>query len=186
MSQQSRFIDHVRSLVLSSCELPPYSAFVKSLSDADRESLKGVFKSMESISDLDLIFDTDVDRFAQMYIDLAGKSQPRIIITDTTEEPKVKSEPKVKTKWSSTVDKFIETAEIDDEEVINALRGADVCECYKNKQHCYVVLACRCKLLAMWHDTNRSELRNWALVKANKKTLDSIKRVDYFNASKYL
>ena len=112
-----------------------------------------------------------------------------------TEEPRKqetpKSEPKkAKTRstgprnaWSTWVDKFIRDAGITDQAIIDALRSEEVAALYKGKQHCYVTLACRCKLLDLYRSTGNEACKAWAFVKSNKKTFTSIKTLNWFNVA---
>ena len=100
-------------------------------------------------------------------------------------EPKAKKARKASTRkhWSSVVDKFINMAGITDEATIAALRSEELAALYKGKQHCYVYIACRCKLLDLYRSTDNNDYMAWALVKSNKSTLASIKKVNWFNVA---
>lgn len=169
-----------------------------------------MLNNIEYVPESDLLFDPAVDKFAQAYIELAaGVSAPRVkpeaapkVETPRTEEaPKADQEPrkqeapksepkKAKTRstgprnaWSTWVDKFIRDAVITDQAIIDALRSEEVAALYKGKQHCYVTLACRCKLLDLYRSTGSEACKVWALIKSNKKTLSSIKTLNWFNVA---
>lgn len=98
--------------------------------------------------------------------------------TEQAEEPKTRKSSKAYYNW---VNRFASQVGIMDEAIIEALRGDDVKEYYAGKQHCYVVLACRSKLLDMYRQTGDETLKAYALARSNKKTLESLKKVNYFN-----
>ena len=98
--------------------------------------------------------------------------------TEQAEEPKTRKSSKAYYNW---VNRFASQVGITDEAIIEALRGDDVKEYYAGKQHCYVVLACRSKLLDMYRQTGDETLKAYALARSNKKTLESLKKVNYFN-----
>lgn len=93
-------------------------------------------------------------------------------------EPKTRKSSKAYYNW---VDRFASQVGIMDEAIIEALRGDDVKQYYAGKEHCYIVLACRCKLLDMYRQTGDETLKAYALARSNKKTLESLKKVNYFN-----
>lgn len=221
-----KFINHCKSLVLNPLnQCPTFLEFFNSLPGDNSELSQGtcieMLNRIEFAPDSDLLFDPEVDKFAQHFIDMAaGKAAPRAELETEEEataakaaaatqqasetpkkakkEPKTKAEPKTEAPkkepkarkarasskaWNSYVDHFIKDAGITDEAIIEALRGADVKAFYQGKQHCYVTLACRCKLLAMFRESGNEQFRTWAMVKSNKKTLASIKALNWFNVA---
>lgn len=202
-----KFLNHCKSLVLgSTSHCPTFLEFFNSLPGDNSEISQGtcidMLNSIEFVPESDLLFDPAVDKFAQHYIDLAaGISAPRV--EPEQEAPKAepepakqeapKSEPEPKAKktrkagtrkpWSSVVDKFINLAGITDEATIAALRSEEVAALYKGKQHCYVYIACRCKLLDLYRSTGNNDYMAWALAKSNKSTFASIKKVNWFNVA---
>ena len=114
-----------------------------------------------------------------------AEPEPEVKQSEPKAEPKAKKTRKASSRkpWSSVVDKFINLAGITDEATIAALRSEEVAALYKGKQHCYVYIACRCKLLDLYRSTGNNDYMAWALVKSNKSTLTSIKKVNWFNVA---
>ena len=233
-----KFLNHCKSLVLNPLnKCPTFLEFFNSLPGDNSEVSQGtcidMLNSIEFVPESDLLFDPEVDKFAQLFIDMAaGKNAPRAELESDEEaaaakeaaatqqasaakqeapkaEPKAeapkakkdkaqseepKAEPKAEPKkaktsrsvkgWSTWVDKFIDMAGIgeDEDTAIAALRSADLREYYAGKQHCYVTLACRCCLLNLFRATGEIKYKEWALCKANKKTIESIKAFNWCNA----
>lgn len=233
-----KFLNHCKSLVLNPLnKCPTFLEFFNSLPGDNSEVSQGtcidMLNSIEFVPESDLLFDPEVDKFAQLFINMAaGKDAPRAELESDeeaaaakeamatqqaseepkkakkeqaaepevkqeapkakkepkkaqSEEPKAKKARKASTRkpWSSVVDKFINLAGITDEATIAALRSEEVAALYKGKQHCYVYIACRCKLLDLYRSTGNNDYMAWALVKSNKSTLDSIKKVNWFNVA---
>ena len=197
-----KFLNHCKSLVLgSTSHCPTFLEFFNSLPGDNSEISQGtcidMLNSIEFVPESDLLFDPAVDKFAQAYIDLAaGVSAPRVkpeVAPEVEPEPAKQEAPKAEPKakkarkastrkhWSSVVDKFINMAGITDEATIAALHSEELAALYKGKQHCYVYIACRCKLLDLYRSTDNNDYMAWALVKSNKSTLASIKKVNWFN-----
>lgn len=224
-----KFLNHCKSLVLNPLtKCPTFLEFFNSLPGDNSEVSQGtcidMLNSIEFVPESDLLFDPVVDKFAQLFIDMAaGKDAPRaglesdeevaaakeaVATQQASEEPKAKKEPKkAKTQseepkaepkaepkkakttrsvkgWSTWVDKFIDMAGIGEGEdiAITALRSTNLREYYAGKQHCYVTLACRCCLLNLYRATGEIKYKEWALCKANKKTIESIKAFNWCNA----
>ena len=103
-----------------------------------------------------------------------------------TKAPKAKKAPKApkakkaKKGWSANVDRFISRVGITDARIIEALRGQDVRECYAGKEHCYVKIACRSKLIAMSVEESNHDLFRLAAVKANKSAFDGLVKNNFF------
>lgn len=220
-TSKRKFMNHCKSLIMGPVgHLPTFVEFYNTLPGTNEEISQGTFTEMlhniEDMPEFDLIFDPEVDKFAQRYINLAiGPEGPRVTANEYSDgsevpdpatfeapkkEPKAKKAKKAKTEapkaeapkkepkarksrkaWSNWVDRFASQVGIADEAILEALRGADVKEYYTGKEHCYVVLACRCKLLDMYRQTGDESLKTLALARANKKTLESLKNVNYFN-----
>lgn len=222
-----KFINHCKSLVLNPLnKCPTFLEFFNSLPGDNSEVSQGtcleMLNNIEFVPESDLLFDPEVDKFAQVFINMAAgkdapraelesdeeaaaaqqaseatkaKSEPEPEVKQPEQEPAKQEAPKAKAKpkakktrkastgksWSSVVDKFINLAGITDEATIAALRSEEVAALYKGKQHCYVYIACRCKLLDLYRSTGDNDYMAWALVKSNKSTLTSIKKVNWFN-----
>ena len=234
-----KFLNHCKSLVLNPLtKCPTFLEFFNSLPGDNSEVSQGtcidMLNRIEFTPDSDLLFDPEVDKFAQLFINMAaGKDAPRAELESDeeaaaakeavatqqavkepkkakaqseapkTEAPKAKKEPKAKAQseapkaepkkaktsrsvkgWSTWVDKFIDMAGIGEGEdaAITALRSTNLREYYAGKQHCYVTLACRCCLLNLYRATGEIKYKEWALCKANKKTIESIKAFNWCNA----
>ena len=223
-ASKRKFLNHCKSLILGPVEhLPTFVEFYNTLPGTNEEISQGTFTEMlnhiENMPEFDMILDPEVDKFAQLYINMAiGQEGPRVTPNEyndgsevpdpsTFEQPKTEAEPKTeapkkepkakkakteqakaepKTRKSSKayynwVDRFASQVGITDEAILEALRGDDVKEYYAGKEHCYIVLACRCKLLDMYRQTGDETLKAYALARSNKKTLESLKKVNYFN-----
>ena len=213
-----KFINHCKSLVLNPLnKCPTFLEFFNSLPGDNSEVSQGtcieMLNNIEFVPESDLLFDPEVDKFAQRFIDMAaGKDAPRVepefdeeatAAKEAAEEPKAEpkkaktqsEEPKAEPKkakttrsvkgWSTWVDKFIDMAGIGEDEAIAiaSLRSTDLREYYAGKQHCYVTLACRCCLLNLFRATGEIKYKEWALCKANKKTIESIKACNWCNAA---
>ena len=239
-ASKRKFMNHCKGLIMGPVDhLPTFVEFYNTLPGTNEEISQGTFTEMlnhiENMPDFDMILDPEVDKFAQLYINMAiGQEGPRVTPNEysdgsevpdpsTFEQPKTEAEPEAgpktkkakaqaeakakaqaeakkakkakkakteqaepKTRKSSKayynwVNRFASRVGIMDEAIIEALRGNDVKEYYEGKQHCYVVLACRCKLLDMYRQTGDETLKAYALARSNKKTLESLKKVNYFN-----
>lgn len=208
-----KFLNHCKTLVMGSDlnHCPTFLEFFNSLPGDNSEISQGtcidMLNSIEYVPESDLLFDPAVDKFAQHYVDMAAKkaaarvepeqeapkaepevkqSEPEPAKNEAPKaEPEAKKARKASTRkpWSSVVDKFINLAGITDEATIAALRSEEVAALYKGKQHCYVYIACRCKLLDLYRSTGNNDYMAWALVKSNKSTLASIKKVNWFNVA---
>lgn len=233
-ASKRKFLNHCKSLILGPVEhLPTFVEFYNTLPGTNEEISQGTFTEMlnhiENMPEFDMILDPEVDKFAQLYINMAiGQEGPRVTPNEysdgsevpdpsTFEQPKTEAseagpktkkakaeaatkakaeakkakkakteqaEPKARKSskaYYNWVDRFASQVGIMDEAIIEALRGADVREYYAGKEHCYIVLACRCKLLDMYRQTGDETLKAYALARSNKKTLESLKKVNYFN-----
>lgn len=216
-ASKRKFLNHCKGLILGPVDhLPTFVEFYNSLPGTNEEISQGTFTEMlrhiENMPDFDMILDPEVDKFAQLYINMAvGAEAPRVTPNEysdgsevpdpsTFETPKAeasedeapkakkaktkKAEPKTRKSskaYYNWVDRFASQVGITDEAILEALRGDDVKEYYAGKEHCYIVLACRCKLLDMYRQTGDECLKAFALARSNKKTLESLKKVNYFN-----
>ena len=200
MAFSNAFVKFSKGFIFGASKEVTYREFLESLTETERVEFDEFKAQYDGVADEDLetVWDSSINKWVQKYVDLASveakvevsDSEIKVLETKKIEAPKAKKAetkapkaPKAKKGWSVNVDRFISKVGITDTRIIEALRGQDVRECYAGKEHCYVKIACRSKLIAMSVEESNYDLFRLAAVKANKSAFDGIVKNNFFGVA---
>ena len=207
MAFSNAFVKFSKGFIFGASKEVTYREFLESLTETERVEFDEFKAQYDGVADEDLetVWDSSINKWVQKYVDLAS-TEAKVEVSDSeikvietkkvetpkaetkaeTKAPKAKKAPKApkakkaKKGWSANVDRFISRVGITDARIIEALRGQDVRECYAGKEHCYVKIACRSKLIAMSVEESNHDLFRLAAVKANKSAFDGLVKNNFF------
>lgn len=213
MAFSNAFVKFSKGFIFGASKEVTYREFLESLTETERVEFDEFKAQYDGVADEDLetVWDSSINKWVQKYVDLASveakvevsDSEIKVLETKKIETPETPETPKAETKapkakktetkapkapkakkgWSVHVDRFISRVGITDARIIEALRGQDVRECYAGKEHCYVKIACRSKLIAMSVEESNYDLFRLAAVKANKSAFDGILKNNFFGVA---